>query len=1035
MFQFRAKIFFFFIVFSLSFFVNKAEAGTYWVSPTGTATWTNCQSATPLSGVSACSRATANTNATAGDIVYFRGGTYTVTGTGLDSAGIDPTNSGTDASHMITFSAYSNETPIITGGGITWGIYLSGDSYIKIVGFTFQDISTWAYLIKSSSYNEIASSTFTSTPGNEAGGGITISGTLSCPGLNCWNTHNWFHDNTFSKRLTTPCGEGANIFTIGQAYGAGNTVNNDNYNTIENNTIAYSAHGGMENNSMYTVIRNNYFHNEPWISGCTNYQGGTSNTSLTISTANQTLTVTDAGTLSLTVDAPIGIIYASDYSKAMSGLIQSYNSGTGQLVVRNVKTTGSGTYSNWILSQKNVPYYTNASYNGLYGHRNIQLGDDYARNGTYVLLEGNRIGHASNNPGNGGPTNLDLASPRNIVRYNDIFNGMASGIYFKYSNSAWWSGGNCTTSRVGNNGACGGLYNRVYNNTIYHNGYGDNWRIYGNMNNAYNGEGIAQWDFSGTGPTGNVIKNNIVYDNAEGDICQLTLHDTACTPETWDTLTNNWTTANGDPKFTSTDLSDATSATLPNLSLQSNSTALNGGTYLTQANGSGSNSSTLIVDDALYFQDGSWGSDLNRGINFFPDWIAIGNVNNVVQISSIDYSTNTITLASNATWSDNDPVWLYKKSDGTRVLYESAPEYGAHEYNVSTVAPTVTTSQPNNVSNSSITLNANISALGGEASTNKGFAYGTASDLSTVIATTSLGAQTETGAFSQSITGLSGNTTYYFRAYAVNSAGTSTGSILSTTTSLDPTPTPTATPAPSGGGGGGSSGGSTSVWIINGVTTTPMTVSQIATTTCTAVYPVLSKNLSLGSFGSDVYILQRLLMDEKVLIASSTSMKFDGVIQDAVATYQKKFSIVSYGSPSTTGFGVVGPKTRAFMNAKLSSGTYKSIGQCLFSTNQQILQKISTTTIFNRVLKLGSSGADVKALQIFLNNNGFIISVSGPGSKGNETQYFGPATKNALIKFQEFYGNEILLPSGLAKGTGNLGPATIKKIKELNLKK
>jgi hypothetical protein len=293
-----------------------------------------------------------------------------------------------------------------------------------------------------------------------------------------------------------------------------------------------------------------------------------------------------------------------------------------------------------------------------------------------------------------------------------------------------------------------------------------------------------------------------------GDICQLTLHDTACTPETWDTLTNNWTTANGDPKFTSTDLSDATSATLPNLSLQSNSTALNGGTYLTQANGSGNNSSTLIVDDALYFQDGSWGSDLNRGINFFPDWIAIGNVNNVVQISSIDYSTNTITLASNATWSDNDPVWLYKKSDGTRVLYESAPEYGAHEYNVSTVAPTVTTSQPNNVSNSSITLNANISALGGEASTNKGFAYGTASDLSTVIATTSLGVQTETGAFSQSITGLSGNTTYYFRAYAVNSAGTSTGSILSTTTSLDPTPTPTATPAPSGGGGGGGGGGS-----------------------------------------------------------------------------------------------------------------------------------------------------------------------------------------------------------------------------------
>lgn len=62
------------------------------------------------------------------------------------------------------------------------------------------------------------------------------------------------------------------------------------------------------------------------------------------------------------------------------------------------------------------------------------------------------------------------------------------------------------------------------------------------------------------------------------------------------------------------------------------------------------------------------------------DWIAIGTVGNVVQINSIDYATNTITLASPMTWSDNASVWLYKKSDGTRVLYSTAPEMGAHEY-------------------------------------------------------------------------------------------------------------------------------------------------------------------------------------------------------------------------------------------------------------------------------------------------------------------------------------------------------------------
>ncbi len=1103
---------------------NYAEAGTYWVSPTGAATWVNCQSATPLAGAAACDRNTANANAVAGDTVYFRGGTYTVAGSGLDSEGIDPANSGTSPSNMITFSAYSDEVPIITGGPITWGIWLSTDSYIKIVGFTFQDIATWAYIIKSSSYNEIASSTFTSTAGNEAGGGITISGTLGCAGLNCWNTHNWIHNNTFSKRLTTACGEGANIFTIGQAYGAGNNENNDNYNTIENNTIAYSAHGGIENNSMYTVIRNNFFHNEPWISGCTNYQGGTSNTSLTISTANQTFIVADVGTLSLTVNAPIGIVYASDYSKAMSGLVQSYNAGTGELVVRNVKTTGSGTYSNWILSQKNVPYYTNASYNGMFGHRNIQLGDDYARDGTYVLLENNRIGHASNNPGNGGSTNLDLASPRNIVRFNDIFNGMASGIYFKYSNSAWWSGDECITSRVGNNGACGGFFNRVYNNTIYYNGHGDNWRIYGNMNNAYNGQGIAQWDLSGTGPTGNIVKNNIVYDNAEGDICQLSLYDTACSPETWDTLSNNWLTTDGDPKFTSIDLSDATSATLPNLSLQSNSTAIDGGTYLTQANGSGSNSTTLVVDDALYFQDGTWGSDLNRGINFFPDWIAVGNTSNIVQISSINYSTNTITLASAISWSDNDSVWLYKKSDGTRVLYGTAPEYGAHEYVPASVAPSILTSSPSSVSTSTLTLDASITSIGSATVSQKGFAYGTSANLSSVISTTTLGSQVGTGTFTNNISSLTPNTTYYFRAYAVNTAGTSTGSISSTTTlpwtvpgsptsvsasagngqvvvtftapisnggssvlyytasssphniagygatspitvtgltngttytftvtatnlvgtssassastsvtpaELTPTPTPTPTPAQSGsssGSGTGGGGGGNTATIF----ATPAVVPSLATSTSickTIVYPIITKNLLKGSNGSDVALLHKVLSLEKFFLVSSTSLIYDAQTVYAVSQFQKKYGIVSSGTPETTGFGNVGPKTRSYMNQLISQAKYPSLAQCL--TVQPIITSVGTNISFVRTLKLGSTGADVKSLQVFLNNNGFVVSVSGIGSKGNESSYFGPATQKALIKFQEYYAKDILTPSGLTKGTGYFGPATLKKVNTL----
>jgi len=61
----------FFLVFGVS--VGFAVAGTYYVSPTGSASWPACTNiSTP------CSVSSSFTNAVAGDIVYFRGGTYQV---------------------------------------------------------------------------------------------------------------------------------------------------------------------------------------------------------------------------------------------------------------------------------------------------------------------------------------------------------------------------------------------------------------------------------------------------------------------------------------------------------------------------------------------------------------------------------------------------------------------------------------------------------------------------------------------------------------------------------------------------------------------------------------------------------------------------------------------------------------------------------------------------------------------------------------------------------------------------------------------
>ncbi len=72
---------------------------------------------------------------------------------------------------------------------------------------------------------------------------------------------------------------------------------------------------------------------------------------------------------------------------------------------------------------------------------------------------------------------------------------------------------------------------------------------------------------------------------------------------------------------------------------------------------------------------------------------------------------------------------------------------------------------------------------------------------------------------------------------------------------------------------------------------------------------------------------------------------------------------------------------------------------------------------FSRNLKLGDRGSDVKVLQSYLNTHGFpVVTTPGhAGSAGYETDFFGPATRDALEKFQTSHG----IPA-----TGYFGPIT-----------
>ncbi|HYK87916.1 MAG TPA: hypothetical protein VE398_04055 [Acidobacteriota bacterium] len=111
-----------------------------------------------------------------------------------------------------------------------------------------------------------------------------------------------------------------------------------------------------------------------------------------------------------------------------------------------------------------------------------------------------------------------------------------------------------------------------------------------------------------------------------------------------------------------------------NFKLSAGSPAIRAGTFLaTVATGDSGTGTSLVVNDASFFQDGYGITGVQA------DWIRVG-ASTTVQISSINYPTNTITLANSISRSPGDPIYLYKDSSGRVVLFGNAPDIGAYPY-------------------------------------------------------------------------------------------------------------------------------------------------------------------------------------------------------------------------------------------------------------------------------------------------------------------------------------------------------------------
>jgi len=248
--------------------------------------------------------------------------------------------------------------------------------------------------------------------------------------------------------------------------------------------------------------------------------------------------------------------------------------------------------------------------------------------------------------------------------------------------------------------------------------YADNWKIYNNTvnNSTYNGGGTKALHHAAVlnATTAASLLNNIFVDAiAASSPAQMYVFKTGDSTSKGD---YNLAYMSGGSITWASPIANEPHALLNrnplfvggnDFRLQAGSPARgSGGPLTTVASTDSGSGTTLRVVDAHFFQDG-W-----AGVA--PDQIAIGAAGNTAQISSINYSTNTITLATSISRSPGQPVSLFRNSSGTQVLY-SAVDLGAFPYTPSgtdTIAPSISLTAPGSgatVSGASVTVAATAS--------------------------------------------------------------------------------------------------------------------------------------------------------------------------------------------------------------------------------------------------------------------------------------------------------------------------------------
>lgn len=229
-------------------FVSRSHAATYYVSGS---TGNDSNPGTLESPWKTINKA--NQTLQAGDTVYIRAGTYSITG-----SGIDPTNTGISGSPIIYSNFNDEEVEFVGASSSSRAVDLDSEygtvrSYIKVHGINFSNFGTHMW-IRKGDYNEISYCTFDGMYGNTP---YSWRGSTIYRGA----TYNHVHDCTFTNYGSFTPNDESVVFELG------NEAANDDgtsFNLIEDNEFGRAGHHVIGINGHHNVIRNNYIHNEPW---------------------------------------------------------------------------------------------------------------------------------------------------------------------------------------------------------------------------------------------------------------------------------------------------------------------------------------------------------------------------------------------------------------------------------------------------------------------------------------------------------------------------------------------------------------------------------------------------------------------------------------------------------------------------------------------------------------------------------------------------------------------------------------------------